>query len=74
MDLCNFLCLNAQNERKSSNLATETRLNRDGKAPTKNENGRNVNHRDNLSRLLNEKTWGNSLDMWRKFCIFALLF
>ena len=41
MDLCNFLCLNAQNERKSSNFSTEKRLNRDGKAPTKNENGRN---------------------------------
>ena len=54
MDLCNFLSLNAQNERKSSNFVTETRLNRDGKAPTKNENGRNVNHRDSSSTLKSE--------------------
>ena len=39
IDLCNFLCLNAQNERKSSKFATEKWLNRDGMAPTKNENG-----------------------------------
>ena len=39
IDLCNFLCLNAQNERKSSKYATEKRLNQDGKTPTKNENG-----------------------------------
>jgi hypothetical protein len=41
MDLCRFLVKAAQNERKSSNFATEKRLKRDGKAPTKNENGRN---------------------------------
>jgi len=41
IDLCRFLVKAAQNERKSSNFATEKRLNRDGKAPTKNENGRN---------------------------------
>jgi hypothetical protein len=39
MVLCRFLVKAAQNERKSSNFATEKRLNRDGKAPTKNENG-----------------------------------
>jgi len=39
MDLCRFLVKAAQNERKSSNFSTEKRLNRDGKAPTKNENG-----------------------------------
>ena len=39
IDLCRFLVKAAQNERKSSNFATEKRLNRDGKAPTKNENG-----------------------------------
>jgi len=38
IDLCRILFKTAQNERKSSKFATEKRLNRDGMAPTKNEN------------------------------------
>ena len=35
IDLCNFLCLNAQNERKSSKFATENRYSDTGKCQRK---------------------------------------